>query len=88
MTELEKKLRVCEDERAAVLKQYETIQQENRQLSDEHCKEMANTTLTIDDLKMKVKTLYSGLSGSIILSVNFINSYTELNWRGTSYNKH
>jgi len=57
VTEFEKKLRVCEEERAIALKQYEATQQESQQLSDEHHKEMANTTLTIDDLKMKVKSL-------------------------------
>lgn len=45
---------MCEDERATALKQYEVIQQENRQLTDEHRKEMTSTTLTVDDLKMKV----------------------------------
>lgn len=52
---------MCEDERVAVLKQCEAIQQESRHLSDEHQKEMANTTLTTDDLKMKVNNLLNDM---------------------------
>lgn len=47
---------MSEDERAMALKQCEVTQQENRHLSDEHRKEMASTTLTVDDLKMKVNS--------------------------------
>ena len=63
MGELENKLRVCEDERATAVKQCEAIQQQNRQFSDEHRKEMASTTLSADDLKMKVST--SGMAYGI-----------------------
>lgn len=45
---------MCEDERATAVKQYEVTQEENRQLSDKHRKEMTSATLTIDDFKMKV----------------------------------
>ena len=55
INELENKLRVCEDERTAAVKQCEVTQQQNRQLSDEHHKKMASTALTNDDFKMKVR---------------------------------
>ena len=42
------------------MKQCEVLQQENRQLSDEYHKEMSSTTLTVDDLKMKVYNLQNG----------------------------
>ena len=51
-----KKLRACEDEKITAVKQCEIAQQENRQLSNEHHKEMTSSTLTIDDLKMKVSS--------------------------------
>jgi len=53
---LENKLRMCEDERATATKQCEAIQQQNRQLSDEHRKEISSTTLAADDFKMKVNS--------------------------------
>jgi len=38
----------------AAVKNYEAGQQQSRQQSDAYHKEMADTTATIDDLKMKV----------------------------------
>ena len=49
---------MCEDEKVTALKQCEVAQQENRQLSDEHHKEMTSSTLTADDLRMKVNSSY------------------------------
>ena len=62
ISELENKLRVCEDERTTAVKQREATQQQNRQLSDEHRKEMASTTLTTDDFKMKVSSMVRTVS--------------------------
>ena len=50
------KLRVCEDDKVTAMKQCEIAQQENRQLSNEHHKEMTSSTSTIDDLRMKVNS--------------------------------
>ena len=83
INELENKVRMCEDERTTAMKQYDAAQQQNRQSSDEHRKEMANITLTSDDLKMKVSN-----SRTILDAIFACYSYTELNWRGTSYSKH
>ena len=62
---LENKLRLCEDERVTAVKQYENIQQQNRQLSDEHCKEITSSTLAANDFKMKVNSKLSGLEYSL-----------------------
>lgn len=58
MNELEKKLSVCEEEKMAAMKNYEAGQKQSRQQSDAHHKELADTTITIDDLKMKVSCTF------------------------------
>ena len=73
MSELEKKLSSCEEEKMAAVKNYEAGQQQSRQQSDAHHKEMAGTTVTIDDLKMKVNYVYAS---SVIHATSINNQIT------------
>jgi len=51
----------------AAMKSYEAGQQQSRQQSDAYHKELADTTVTIDDLKMKVDCTFGAI---YVLSLN------------------